>query len=473
MYGIKRTQLTQISLSRHEKLELEVVNVHNLVYTWRGSDSSLRPVLITGHQDVSSVPNGEVSLSSNPVLQVVPISEDTLKDWTYPPFSGYFDGTYINGRGAHDCKNNVVAILSSITALLEAGFAPRRTIVLGFGINEESPTQTLGAYQIAQHLEWVWARPSSQIPFVMLLDEGVIGITKMYNRTFGIPQASEKGAMDVKLRVHVPGGHSSTPPAHTSIGILSQAVTALEDSHRSNFRSTFTAHNPFYTQMHCAAEDPFTDLTPTVRAAVLRESGDPDSDNREVASLLRDDSAADIYLHTTQAVTIFHSGDKSNSIPANAEMLVNYRISIDENITWVQDAIVQTLRPIASKFALNFVVREEDDEATVDLPTNTLSISWWRHIEPAPVSTHNSVVWKHLSGVIKHVFDEPGEGNDVLVTPSLAVGMTDTKYYWDLSDQIYRFGPLRAWHDKGWGNLHSVNERVCVQSSSGLCLDIL
>jgi Gly-Xaa carboxypeptidase len=58
------------------------------------------------------------------------------------------------------------------------------------------------------------------------------------------------------------------------------------------------------------------------------------------------------------------------------------------------------------------------------------------------------------------VFDEDGEGNDVLVAPTIAQGNTDTKYYWDLTSQIYRFGPLRAWHDKGWGGIHDVNERV-------------
>lgn len=38
--------------NRHEKLEQEIVNVHGLVYTWHGSDPSLKPILLTGHQDV-------------------------------------------------------------------------------------------------------------------------------------------------------------------------------------------------------------------------------------------------------------------------------------------------------------------------------------------------------------------------------------------------------------------------------------
>ncbi|KUL89885.1 hypothetical protein ZTR_02970 [Talaromyces verruculosus] len=432
----------------HETLEQEIVNVHGLVYTWHGSDPSLKPILLTGHQDV------------------VPIQQDTLSDWKYPPFSGYFDGTYINGRGSHDCKNNVVGIMAAVEALIEAGFTPRRTVVLGFGFDEESPTLMLGAYHISRHLKRVWGdKFGDSLPFALLLDEGLIGIQKMYNRTFGIPQASEKGMLDVKFRVHVPGGHSSNPPAHGSIGILSQAVSALEDSYRPNFPSTFTSNNPYYYQIHCAAEDEHADMSPVLRDAILNQAGRPDVDHPKLTELLvKEDPESDIYLHTTQAITIFNSGNKANVIPENAEMLANYRISNEENISIVQERIVETIKPLAEKFNLRLIVREEDDDDK-ELPVNSFSISWWRRIEPSPVSSHeSSPVWNHLAGVIKHVFDEPGDGNDVIVAPTMAVGNTDTKYYWDLSEQIYRFGPVRIWHDEGWGNLHSVNERIALDA---------
>jgi len=60
---------------------------------------------------------------------------------------------------------------------------------------------------------------------------------------------------------------------------------------------------------------------------------------------------------------------------------------------------------------------------------NTLSLSRWRSLEPSPISTRKSDAWKYFSGVIKHVFDEEGEGNDVLAAPKIAQGNTDTKYY--------------------------------------------
>jgi len=381
----------------------------------------------------------------------VPIAQDTLSQWKYPPFSGYFDGTYINGRGSHDCKNNVIALFSSITALLEAGFEPRRTVVLGFGFDEEAPGNGFGAHQIAQQLEKIWGRNS----FAILVDEGIIGIQKIHGRTFGIPQASEKGCMDAVIRVHVPGGHSSMAPPHTSIGIVSEAVVALENSRSKNFPSRLTPNNPFYYQLHCTAEDPDTDISSELRKAV--KSG---KNNDKVVELLSHDFGSDILLRTSQAVTIFHSGSKSNALPQYAEALVNYRISNEESLSDVHSALMKTIKPIAHKHGLNFISRDANDNSTSSLPEGTLSLSWQRSLEPSPVSSHKSNSWKCLSGVIKHVFDEPGEGNDVLVTPTIAQGNTDTKDYWGLSDQIYRFGPLRAWHDQGWGGIHDVNERV-------------
>ncbi|RDW61468.1 hypothetical protein BP5796_11360 [Coleophoma crateriformis] len=420
----------------HEKLELEIVNVHGLLYTWRGSNSSLQPILLTGHQDV------------------VPIAEDTKSQWRNPPFSGYFDGTYINGRGSHDCKNNLLAMFSAVTALLEAGFQPQRTVVLGFGFDEESP-QGYGALEIAKHLENVWGQDS----FAIIVDEGVIGINKMYGRSFAIPQASEKGYMDLLVRVHVPGGHSSMAPPHTSIGILSEVVTVLENEARTNFPSRFTSNNPFYYQLHCAAEDPQTDISAPLRKAIKKSNG-----SKEVVDLLSHDFASDVYLRTSQAVTIFKSGSKANALPQFAEALVNYRISNEETLLDVRSVLIDSVKPVAEKHNLEFVTRDEKDNATTYLPEWTLSLSWWRSLEPSPVSTHKSNSWRYFSGVIKHVFDEPGDRNDVVVTPTMAQGNTDTKYFWNLSTQIYRFGPLRAWHDKGWGGLHDVNERISWES---------
>jgi Gly-Xaa carboxypeptidase len=68
---------------------------------------------------------------------VVPVPDSTVDAWTHPPFSGYYDGTFIWGRGASDCKNQLIAELETIELFLKYGFEPKRTIILAFGFDEE------------------------------------------------------------------------------------------------------------------------------------------------------------------------------------------------------------------------------------------------------------------------------------------------------------------------------------------------
>lgn len=341
-----------------------------------------------------------------------------------------------------------MAILASITALLEQDFVPRRTLILAFGYDEESTAYRLGAASLGEVLLDRWG-PNS---LAIILDEGAIGITKHFGRTVAIPQVGEKGFMDLELTVHLPGGHSSIPPSHTSIGILSEAVTTLEGAADSNFPLVLSPENPIYTYFQCAAEDPRTEISDELRDAIRDPRG-----AEKVVELIASDPGYRSVLHTTQAVTIFKAGNKANALPAYATALVNYRISASDGLDTLRERLTNTLRPVAEKNGLNYTAGFNAGPHGV--PEFTLDLSWSFGLEPSPISSQDSPSYAAFSGVIKHVFDE-GEGEDVLVTPYYAGGNTDTRFYWDLSSQIYRFGPLRQWHDKGWGGVHDVNERV-------------
>ncbi len=74
-------------------LELTKINTYGLVFKWNGSDSTLKPLLLTAHQDV------------------VPVDPTTIHKWKYPPYSGHFDGERIWGRGSIDDKSGLIGIL--------------------------------------------------------------------------------------------------------------------------------------------------------------------------------------------------------------------------------------------------------------------------------------------------------------------------------------------------------------------------
>lgn len=118
----------------------------------------------------------------------VPINPATLSKWTHPPLSGYYDGTYIWGRGASDCGNTLIGTLEAATLLLEKDFVPTRTILFAFGFDEESKGLE-GAGHIAPVLEERYGKDG--IEFVV--DEGGLGVGEMYGAGFASPSTSEKG----------------------------------------------------------------------------------------------------------------------------------------------------------------------------------------------------------------------------------------------------------------------------------------
>ncbi|KAI1747373.1 hypothetical protein F4782DRAFT_426085 [Xylaria castorea] len=161
----------------HTTLALEKVNTHGLLYTWEGSDANLPPTVLMAHQDV------------------VPVAEATKDQWTHPPYSGFFDGKYIWGRGASDCKNNLIGILEAVELLINAGFEPKRTVVLSFGFDEE-----IQGLQGAGHLAEVLINRYGKDGAAVIIDEGG-GMASSWGSTFALPGVAEKGAIDVEIIV--------------------------------------------------------------------------------------------------------------------------------------------------------------------------------------------------------------------------------------------------------------------------------
>jgi Gly-Xaa carboxypeptidase len=63
-----------------------------------------------------------------------------------------------------------------------------------------------------------------------------------------------------------------------------------------------------------------------------------------------------------------------------------------------------------------------------------------------------------LAGTVRAVY-----GEDIVVAPGIMTGNTDTRYYWNLTKNIFRFGPgYDVELDDGLGNIHTVDEKVSV-----------
>lgn len=97
----------------------------------------------------------------------------TIGKWTYPPFSGYNDGTFIWGRGSEDDKSNLIAKLSALDALLDH-FVPKRTIIIAVGFDEEggNTDHPYGANGLSGELERIFGKDSIEVIVSLVLEFG-------------------------------------------------------------------------------------------------------------------------------------------------------------------------------------------------------------------------------------------------------------------------------------------------------------
>jgi carboxypeptidase PM20D1 len=362
----------------HARLTKEVVGAHSLLYTWRGQNEKLKPILLTGHMDV------------------VPADSAAEKSWSYPPFSGRIADNYIWGRGAMDDKVNVLGILEAAEYLLNTGFRPQRTIYFAFGHDEEIGGNG-GAAKIAEVLQ------SRRVELDYVLDEGgniVEGIIPDVAAPVALIGIAEKGYLSLELKIETPGGHASIPPAHTAIGILSSAIDKLERS-------------PFPSRLSPPVRQMFEFLGPEMpwqKKIVLANLWlfDPLLRYRLAKSPLT--NAA---IRTTQAATVFNAGVKENVLATSAQAIVNVRLLPGDSIAHAIDRIRQVIGNVHIKIA-------------------PLAIQ----SEPSAVSDTESDAFKLLHRTIRQV--APG----ILVAPSLLVATTDSRHYAKLTRNVFRFLPI-------------------------------
>ncbi|KAF9477618.1 carboxypeptidase S [Pholiota conissans] len=406
----------------HSTLNLTVIGGYSLVYTWPGSTTNAKPLMLTGHIDV------------------VP-SLTALDRWTYPPFSGTIDEEWIYGRGAGDCKNNVIGIMTAVEHLIRSSWKPARTIVLAFGQDEEI-SGPRGATNIGIHLEEIYGKNG----IAMIVDEGGMNLDTIYGKEFALPGIAEKGYLNVEVQVDMLGGHSSIPSPHTSIGILSKIVSAIEDS--TIFQPHLERKSPIWGYLSCVAAHGDSSKVPSwIRKGV--SSKEPDMD--DIAERFAKTSVNNRYLvQTSKAATIFHAGLKSNALPESARVLFNSRVDIFSSPAKTKEAYLSLVKPVAEKYSLLL-----DGVSLSDAPSiGNISILPNLGHEPSPISPFaiDSDAWLVFSKAVQAAF-----GSEVVTAPSAMTGNTDTRYYWNLSENIYRWSPTRAGTKL---NIHTVDEKI-------------
>ncbi len=393
----------------HATLKREVVNGLSLLYTWPGSDPQAQPILLMAHQDV------------------VPISPGSEQQWTVDPFSGVLKDGFIWGRGAWDDKGNLIAQMEAVEMLLSSGYQPVRTVYLAYGADEEVSGER-GAARIAALLK------QRNVRLAFVIDEGLLiteGIMPGLSKPAALIGVAEKGYLSVVVKVPGTPGHSSMPPPKntSAIAVMSHALQQIDNDQMPAGISGIAAEM-------FATVAPEMDGLARVALSNLWLFGPI------VQKQLEAGASTNALLRTTTALTMVNAGNADNVMPGEVAATINYRMLPGDSVASVMQRLKAQVTQALGNERFELLVLPNASEAS-------------------KVSATGSAPYQLINRTVREIF--PG----TLVAPGLMIGATDSRHFSGISDNIFRFSPVRA-KTEDLARFHGSNERISADNLAEL-----
>jgi len=381
----------------HKVAKREIMG-ESLLFTWKGRNASLKPILLMAHMDV------------------VPVVPGTERSWSHAPFSGDVAGGYVWGRGSIDDKGSLIMILEAAERLARSGFVPERTIMFALGEDEEVGG-TKGNGVIAETLA------KRGVHFFFVLDEGGAIVDEPFagvQRPVAFVAVAEKGYLSLELIAHGEGGHSSRPTHDMAVVRIAEAVLKV-------------VNHPFASGLDSIEREKLAVLAPLV----------PFPQRLLLANLwlsapivdrlfeLSPDGAA--RLHTTIAPTMIMGGVKDNVLPPEARATINFRLHPRDTIA----SVIEHVRKAIDDPKVDVVALNETQE------------------NASKVADMNGEAYKYLVAQIQ------GSFGGIPVAPDMTTGATDSRHYLPISDAVFRLDPFHFGPDD-LGRVHGTNERLAI-----------
>lgn len=333
--------------------------------------------------------------------------------WDVDPFSGEVKDGFVYGRGSQDMKSQMMTALYGLETILREGREPKRTIYYCFGHDEEFQGKE-GARFIVKHLKEQGTR------FAFVLDEGgtildgkILGI----DGKLALIGTCEKGYADYQLVSVKDGGHASAPKKKSSVDAIADAIHDLRRSPMRAYwsqpmRELFTTIAPHMKPIYKFLFVNRNLLSPVIKKAMTMITPFTNS-----------------VMRTTFAFTQMEGSTAVNVIPTKATANLNVRINIGQT----EEEVKAYIQKVVGK----------------DIKVENIGL----HFDPTAVSqTKGSDVYETLVKSIVDVYD------GYIPAPYPFPAATDAKYYYAISDNVYRFTPFEYTLDDQ-KRIHGLNER--------------
>lgn len=337
--------------------------------------------------------------------------------WVHEPFCAVVDDSKLYGRGTLDTKGNLWAILTSIEELLNDGYEFTRSIYIESSRNEE--TTGAGAEEISNELK------KRGVRFDFTLDEGGMIVYDPIGGAdgkFAMVAIGEKDCIDLKFVAKSGGGHSSTPDESNPLSRLAKFVVEVDE------------RDLFAPKLSDVTVETFGKLSLKMKGTlkfVFRHAG---AFRHLLAKLLTKFSpTANSMVRTTICFTKARGSDEFNVIPTEAYVTGNIRMAHHDK----KSDILEKLGKIAKKY----------DIEIVELDPGYASA----------VCDYDTPQFAFLEQMIAENFE------GVITAPYISTGASDSKYFSDLSDNIFRFAPFFV-SDEQLDSMHAKDENIDIST---------
>ncbi len=376
----------------------------NLVVRYRGAlDSTEKPVLLMGHLDVVRAPRDE---------------------WTVDPFKLTEADGYLYGRGTQDMKNSDAAWVMSFLTLKQAGWVPKRDMILALTADEEGGGD--------DGIEWLLKNFRLKVDAAFAVNPDAGGLLLHDGKPVELDlEETEKVYADYELTATSAGGHSSRPVPDNALYLVSDALGRIE---RSPFPVELSPVTASYLEAESRHE---SEEKRRLISRVLKPKMDADA-----ATELTQDPGYNAVLRTTCVATMMRAGEAQNALPGRARANVNCRILPGHSPEEVRKQLVQMVSDVRVKVQY----RDESGELLDVAPEKKAMV-------PPPLTPD---LMQPLRAVTQELW--PG----LRIVPEMDPGSTDSVY--TAAAGIPTFGFSGMGIDDNDNRAHGKDERLRVES---------